>query len=708
MPPASTRTAGLQVLGRLDDIVVTGGVNVPAPAVARRLREHPAVHDGRGARCAGPGVGQPAGRLRRGRSSTWTQARDWVAEDHPRSWAPRQVVALDGDPDARQRQAGPGRAAGARMRVFAIPLRTRFRGITVREGVLLARARAGWGEWSPFLEYDARVAEPWLRCAEEAAAGDWPTPVRDRVPVNVTVPAVGPEQAHRIADRRRLPHRQGQGRRARPDRSPTTRPGSRRCATRSGRTRRSGSMPTAAGRSTRRSPAIRAAGPGGRWAGVRRAALCLASRTSPLVPPPGRRADRRRRVDPPGRGPLPGPRPRGRGHRRAQGAAARRGPRVPADRRGHRAAGRRLLRARDLGRDRGRAGARRRAARAALRLRPGDRRSCSPPTWPPRRCSRSTASCPSVRPTVDPAALAGSSPRRSGWRTGRPGWPRCEALARMRLVSATDLARAVVTALVKAGVTDDRRGARGRATRPLAFAAYDAAEAGLVRLHTRIDERSAGFLALGLTKAGARAAVVCTSGTAVANLHPAMLEAVHAGVPIVAVTADRPERLRGTSANQTTEQVGVFGWLVPVVDVAERRPAPVVGRGPAAPQRPARRPTGARRTGGLPDGARVRPAGAGRVRSREVLDPRTAHGRGGGGRCWSAGAHAGRGGGLAAARPSRPAAPATATHALRCYRLLLDGDLGAQHRAGRGRRASDAVAAGDAGCSPATTSRSST
>jgi len=85
------------------------------------------------------------------------------------------------------------------MRVFSIPLRTRFRGITAREGVLLPGEDGRWGEWSPFLEYDAKVAAPWLRCAEEAAAGDWPTPVRDRVPVNVTVPAVGPDQAHRIA-----------------------------------------------------------------------------------------------------------------------------------------------------------------------------------------------------------------------------------------------------------------------------------------------------------------------------------------------------------------------------------------------------------------------------------------------------------------------------------------------------------------------------
>jgi o-succinylbenzoate synthase len=85
-------------------------------------------------------------------------------------------------------------------RVFAIALRTRFRGITVREGMLL-RGAAGWGEWSPFLEYDPAVAEPWLRCAEESAAGDWPAAVRDVVPVNVTVPAVGPEQAHDIVAR---------------------------------------------------------------------------------------------------------------------------------------------------------------------------------------------------------------------------------------------------------------------------------------------------------------------------------------------------------------------------------------------------------------------------------------------------------------------------------------------------------------------------
>ncbi len=81
------------------------------------------------------------------------------------------------------------------VRVWSIPMRTRFRGVTVREGVLL-RGAAGWGEWSPFLEYDAPEAAAWLRCAQEAAAGDWPESVRDAVPVNATVPVVAPEVAH--------------------------------------------------------------------------------------------------------------------------------------------------------------------------------------------------------------------------------------------------------------------------------------------------------------------------------------------------------------------------------------------------------------------------------------------------------------------------------------------------------------------------------
>jgi 2-succinyl-5-enolpyruvyl-6-hydroxy-3-cyclohexene-1-carboxylate synthase len=133
-------------------------------------------------------------------------------------------------------------------------------------------------------------------------------------------------------------------------------------------------------------------------------------------------------------------------------------------------------------------------------------------------------------------------------------------------VTATEVARSVVTALVASGVREVVL-APGSRNAPLGFAVHDAAEAGLLRLHTRIDERTAGFLALGLTKVGSRAAVMCTSGTAVANLHPAVLEAFHSGVPLVVVTADRPARLRGTDANQTTDQVGIFGPQVATVDV---------------------------------------------------------------------------------------------------------------------------------------------
>jgi O-succinylbenzoate synthase len=83
------------------------------------------------------------------------------------------------------------------VRAFAIPMPVKFRGTTLREGAVL-QGPAGWGEFSPFPEYGPRECARWLACALEAAAYGWPAPVRDRVPVNVTVPAVGPEQAHAI------------------------------------------------------------------------------------------------------------------------------------------------------------------------------------------------------------------------------------------------------------------------------------------------------------------------------------------------------------------------------------------------------------------------------------------------------------------------------------------------------------------------------
>jgi O-succinylbenzoate synthase len=81
--------------------------------------------------------------------------------------------------------------------VYAIPLHNRFRGITVREGVLL-RGEAGWGEFCPFADYSDVESAPWLAAAVEASDVGWPAPVRDRVEVNTTVPVVSPERAYEL------------------------------------------------------------------------------------------------------------------------------------------------------------------------------------------------------------------------------------------------------------------------------------------------------------------------------------------------------------------------------------------------------------------------------------------------------------------------------------------------------------------------------
>ncbi|WP_460660775.1 o-succinylbenzoate synthase [Kribbella swartbergensis] len=83
------------------------------------------------------------------------------------------------------------------MITYSIGLKNRFRGITVREGMLF-EGPAGWAEWSPFLDYDDATCVPWLQAAREAAYDGWPTAVRSAVPVNCTVPAVGPEKAAEI------------------------------------------------------------------------------------------------------------------------------------------------------------------------------------------------------------------------------------------------------------------------------------------------------------------------------------------------------------------------------------------------------------------------------------------------------------------------------------------------------------------------------
>lgn len=118
--------------------------------------------------------------------------------------------------------------------------------------------------------------------------------------------------------------------------------------------------------------------------------------------------------------------------------------------------------------------------------------------------------------------------------------------------SATAAARALVETLVGRGVTEVVL-CPGSRSAPLAYALHAADAAGVLHLHVRHDERAAAFTALGMGLAAGRpAAVVTTSGTAVANLHPAVLEAHESAVPMLVLTADRPHRLRGTWANQTT------------------------------------------------------------------------------------------------------------------------------------------------------------
>lgn len=126
-------------------------------------------------------------------------------------------------------------------------------------------------------------------------------------------------------------------------------------------------------------------------------------------------------------------------------------------------------------------------------------------------------------------------------------------------LGALDAARIAVAALLGAGVRTVVV-APGSRSAPMAYALAEADAAARVELLVRIDERSAGFTALGIALAtGAPAAVLTTSGSAVGNLLPAVMEANHAAVPLVVLSADRPEELRGTGANQTTTQLDLFG-----------------------------------------------------------------------------------------------------------------------------------------------------
>jgi 2-succinyl-5-enolpyruvyl-6-hydroxy-3-cyclohexene-1-carboxylate synthase len=124
--------------------------------------------------------------------------------------------------------------------------------------------------------------------------------------------------------------------------------------------------------------------------------------------------------------------------------------------------------------------------------------------------------------------------------------------------NATLCARVIVEELITRGVRDVVL-APGSRSAPLAYELFEADKIGLLRLHVRIDERSASFLALGLAKASQTPVpIVTTSGTAAANLHPSVLEAAHSYLPVLLITADRPSFMIATGANQTTNQQHLF------------------------------------------------------------------------------------------------------------------------------------------------------
>lgn len=182
------------------------------------------------------------------------------------------------------------------------------------------------------------------------------------------------------------------------------------------------------------------------------------------------------------------------------------------------------------------------------------------------------ASAPSgpALPAGQPAALPASQPpaRSTGQPAPHPAGPESPATSESSSSPespATLLARAVVASLVEAGVKRVVI-SPGSRNAPLTYALADAAQAGYLQLRVVVDERSAAFVALGASRSDwlheglARPAVaVMTSGSAVANAHPAVVEADAAGVPLIILSADRPHALVNTGASQTTVQTGIFG-----------------------------------------------------------------------------------------------------------------------------------------------------
>lgn len=140
-----------------------------------------------------------------------------------------------------------------------------------------------------------------------------------------------------------------------------------------------------------------------------------------------------------------------------------------------------------------------------------------------------------------------------------PGGHLCQASG---VNPSTVQAQVLVDELIRGGVREAVL-CPGSRNAPLSYALHIAELAGRIRLHVRIDERSAGFLGLGLARgSGAPVVVATTSGTAVANLHPAVLEAGYSRVPLVVLSADRPAELLDSGANQTVQQHGMFGSAV--------------------------------------------------------------------------------------------------------------------------------------------------
>lgn len=138
----------------------------------------------------------------------------------------------------------------------------------------------------------------------------------------------------------------------------------------------------------------------------------------------------------------------------------------------------------------------------------------------------------------------------------------CDLLERgdfmMEPMDSMQTARVIVSALIDGGVRDVVIGPGSRSA-PLVYALAEAVDADKLRLHVRVDERSGAFTAMGMALGSNRpAAILTTSGTAAGNLLPAIMEAAHADIPLVAITADRPAELQGTGANQTTNQQGLY------------------------------------------------------------------------------------------------------------------------------------------------------